>query len=287
MPDKKESKAKKSRVTITIDSALLKQIDSSIDGRNIRSRSEAIEIYVKRYFKERNTAVILAGGDPDKLIIKQLDTYRPLVLLGKMTLIEDVISKVRAAGFERIFIIGHTKIISAIFAQHGTFEKLQVDVNYTAEEKSLGTAKTVEKVRNEIKSDFLVLPCDTYFDFNLKSMYEFHLNNDGVGTFAIYSKTTFDSKYKGVVELDGFHIVSHIEKPKKPVSHLVKTMIGFFSPQVFEYIPAGDIAWTIEEQVIDKLVSERALLGYPVAGNWFNIHDHNDLDVLKKYLGVK
>jgi NDP-sugar pyrophosphorylase family protein len=276
--------AKKSRVTITIDTVLLKQIDSSVDGKTIRSRSEAIETYVKRYFKERNTAVILAGGDPESLIIKELATYRPMVLINGVTLIEDVISKIKAAGFERIFIIGQNKVISAIFGRHGRFEKHQVDVNYIAEEISQGTAKTLEKVRNEIKSDFLILPCDTYFDFNLKSMYDFHLNNGGVGTFAIYSKTTFDSKYKGVVELDGFYVVSHVEKPEKPVSHLVKTMIGFFSPQVFEYIPAGEISWKIEEQIIEKLIGERVLLGYPVAGNWFNIHDLQDLEIMRNYL---
>ena len=129
------------------------------------------------------------------------------------------------------------------------------------------------------------MPCDTYFDFNLQDLYNFHLQQDTLATFAIYSRTSFDSKYKGVVEMDGFRIISHEEKPDEPKSHLIKTMIGIISPQVFEYIPPGPVEWKIEIDLLNQLIDQKKVIGYPVAGEWYNIHTLKDLDLLKSYLG--
>ncbi len=42
----------KSRITITMDPDLVKQIDATVDGILIRSRSEAIEKFVKKYLEQ-------------------------------------------------------------------------------------------------------------------------------------------------------------------------------------------------------------------------------------------
>lgn len=62
-------------------------------------------------------------------------------------------------------------------------------------------------------------------------------------------------------------------------------MIGIMSPQIFEYIPPGPVEWTIEVGLISKLIEQKKILGYPVAGEWFNIHTLEDLEMLKTYLG--
>ncbi|HKZ42507.1 MAG TPA: sugar phosphate nucleotidyltransferase [Candidatus Hodarchaeales archaeon] len=150
--------------------------------------------------------------------------------------------------------------------------------------KSRGTAKMLQLVQGRVRSDFLILPCDTYFDFDVLSLVKFHRQYRAIATFAINTRTSFDSKYKGVVEMDGVRIVSHVERPVSPTSHLIKTMIGIINPEVFDYIPNGDVRYSIEEQLISQLISERRCFGYPVAGEWFNIHDQNDLNQLEEHL---
>lgn len=275
----------KSRITITIDPNLLIQIDAQIDGVLIRSRSEAIEKFVKQYLGQQKVAIVLAGGNPDSLRTVESANYRPLLPINDKTLIEYVIDKIMAAGFQKIIVIGQISLIKAIYSVIAPNKPLLKNIEFIEEKTTLGTAKTLELARDFIKNDFLIVPCDTYFDFNLQDLYNFHLQQDSLATFAIYSRTSFDSKYKGVVELDGFRIISHEEKPKEPKSHLIKTMIGIMSPQIFEHIPTGPVEWRIEQELISKLIEQKKILGYPVAGEWFNVHTLDDLAILKSYLG--
>jgi NDP-sugar pyrophosphorylase family protein len=275
----------KARITITIDPEILNLIDNEIDGSLIRSRSEAIEKFVSKYLEQKKIAVILAGGSPDSLRTIKSGDFRPLLPVGEKTLIEYVVEKIFSAGFQQILIIGQAGLIKAIYSVLAPNKQLLERIEFIEEKSSLGTAKTLELARDKIKNDFLIVPCDTFFDFNLLDLYSFHLQQEALATFAIYSRTSFDSKYKGVVELDGFHIISHEEKPKEPKSHLIKTMIGIMSPQIFEYIPLGPIEWRIEIELLSKLIDQKKVLGYPVAGEWFNVHTLEDLALLREYLG--
>ena len=277
----------KRRITITIDGDLVNDVDNYIDGSLIRSRSEAIERILKEHLAESKSAVILAGGNPKNLWITEVKTYRPLVpLLGK-TLIEDIIIKLKNAGFINIFVVGTSPLINAIYTVLRRGDDYGVKIEYLEELEVLGTAKTLQLVQNKINSDFLLVPCDTYFDFDISSLVEFHKQYHAIATFAIYSRTSFDSKYKGVVEMQGFRIISHVEKPETPTSHLIKTMIGMLNPEIFDYIPDGNVHYTIEEEVIQQLIIERRCFGYPVAGEWLNIHDSNDLKLLDQIVSLK
>ncbi|MFX0210001.1 MAG: sugar phosphate nucleotidyltransferase, partial [Candidatus Hodarchaeota archaeon] len=219
----------KTRITITIDPDIVKQIDAEIDGILIRSRSEAIEKFVKQYLGQQRIAIILAGGDPDSLRTSETADYRPLLPINDKTLIEFIIDKIFAAGFQKIIVIGQSSLIKAIYSVITPNKQILELMEFIEESRPLGTAKTLELARSLITNDFLVVPCDTYFDFNLQDLYNFHLQQDTLATFAIYSRTSFDSKFKGVVEMDGFRIISHEEKPIEPKSHLIKTMIGIMS----------------------------------------------------------
>lgn len=277
----------KSRVTITLNKDLISELDSFIDGKLIRSRSEAIERFLTEYLTSKKTAVVLTGGNPTNLFISELGTYRPLINVDKEPLIKHSILKILAAGFLNIFFIGSNEILHEINKVLGNGKDLGANIEYFEEDEPLGTAKTLQKVQHKIKSDFLVIPCDTFFDFNLSQLQDFHFKENSIATFAIYSRTTFDSQYKGVVEMQGSLITKHTEQPKKPTTHLIKTLIAMFSPEIFEYIPAGKIKYTIETDVIQALINERRALGYLVSGDWFNIHEKDDFLQLKEYLKKK
>ena len=278
----------KKKYSFSLSESLIKEIDRYIDGELIRSRSEAIEKFLHDYFSERKTAVILAGGDPNYLIVDELNQYRPLLVLKtKKTLIEDSILKIRSAGWENIFIIGMNPLLAKIYNILRNGDEYGVKINYIEEREALGTAKTLQLIQNYIKSDFLVIPADTYFNLNLSSFLDYHLKHQATATFAIYSQTTFDSKYKGVVEMEGPLIISHVEKPEHPTSHLIKTFIAIFSPEIFEFIPQGRLNYSLENDVIINVIKERKCFGYLVSGDWFNIHTKDDLDKLNHHLSIK
>jgi len=271
----------KKRVSLSVDEETIKKIDSLIDGNLILSRSSAVEKILKKYIIERKAAVILAGGDPEKLFIKEMGIYRPLVPVGKKTLIEDIVLKCRESGFSNILIIGHSAVISKIYEVLGRGEKYNVDITYLGETKTIGSAKTLELARNNIKGDFLFLPCDHYFDFDLKNLYEFHLAHNGIVTLGVHTGTGFDWN-TSVVVMDGYKIIDYEEFPKKPKTHLISVFIGFMKSDIFDYIPPGDVAWSLQENIFSKLAKEGKLIGYPISGNWINVHTKKDVEKILK-----
>jgi NDP-sugar pyrophosphorylase family protein len=158
------------------------------------------------------------------------------------------------------------------------------------EKKELGSAKTLELVRGYLKTDFLFLPCDHYFDFDLKDLYEFHLAHNGIVTLGVHVGTSFDWK-SGVVEMIGYKVVDFEEHPKKPKTYLSSVFVGFMKKGIFNHIPPGDIYWSIQENIFPKLAKDGKLVGYPIAGNWVNIHSKEDVEKarnMNKYVhGVK
>lgn len=272
----------KERVSLTLDSNIVKEIDGMVDGIIIRSRSNAIEKVLKDHLVERKTAVILAGGNPDKLFVKELDCYRPLVRIGRVKLIEDIITKCRGAGFNNIIVVGFPIVISRLYEALGNGDKYGVGIIYVEESKELGTAKTLERAKKYLKTDFLFIPCDHWFDFDLKSLYDFHLTNNGTTTLAVHTRTSFDWK-TSIVEMDGYRIINYEEFPKKPKTHLVSMLMGFMKPDVFNLIPPGEVYWSLQEHIFPKLAKMGKLNGYPIAGKWVNVHSENDI---KKINGV-
>jgi len=276
----------KERVSLSLDPKIVKDVDSLIDGINIRSRSDAIEKILKERIVERKTVVILAGGNPEKLLIKETGTYRPLVSIGDRKLIEDIILKCRGVGFVNVIIVGFSSLLSKLYEVLGNGEKYGVKIIYVEEEKELGSAKTLELAKKYIQTDFLFLPCDQYFDFDLKKIHDFHLMNGGIATVGIHTRTSFDWE-KGVVEMDGYKIINFEENPKKPKTRLSSVFIGVLKKDVFNYIPVGDVYWSLQENVFPKLATEGNFVGYPIAGNWVNVHTRKDVEKVIKIRNFK
>ena len=267
----------KNRVSLTIDGKVLDGVDRTVDGIFIRSRSDAIEKILRAHIVDRKTAVILSGGEPEKLIVKGLGVYRPLVNIGKKTLIEDTISKCREAGFTNIIITGFPAVISKLYEVLGSGEKYGVNITYVEENKELGSAKSLELAKKYLKTDFLFLPSDFYIGFDLKKLFDFHNMNSGVATIGIHTKTTYDWK-KGIVVMDGYKVINYEESPKKPKTRLIGIFTGFMKPEVFDNIPPGDVYWSLQEHVFPKLAREGKLIGYPISGEWVNVHEKEDVE---------
>ena len=157
------TKRNKERISISIDPETLALLDKTVDGEIIASRSEAVEKIIQKYVSESKKCVILTGGPSSNL--KVGSTYRPLVKLKDKTLIDILIAKVRKAGYDDIIIIGSKQVLSEIFKELG-----ETGITYIEEKKHLNTAKTLQLAKDMIKTSFLFIPCDHYFEIDLKEM---------------------------------------------------------------------------------------------------------------------
>ncbi len=101
----------KARTSFTIDADVVAKLDSLVDNIYYRSKSEAVEDILRKYFEKQNTAIILCGGE---FRVNGTDYYRPLVKIGESTVIERIISKLRVNNFRSIMISGKTELLKRL-----------------------------------------------------------------------------------------------------------------------------------------------------------------------------
>ena len=257
----------KERISISIDKEVLQRLDKQVTT----SRSDFIESMINKHILDKKTAVILAGGPASAL--KSNNTYRPLIRLKNKTLIEDMIEKLKNNNFEQIYIIGSKEVLSEIFKVIG-----EKDIIYIEETEHLGTAKSLALLRDRLRSTFLFLPCDHYFELDLKAIELYHRKNKGIATLVTYSGTEHEWKKSSIVRLEGNLITRYEETPEYIATHLTSIMIGFAEPDIFNYIPKSNISFSLQKDVFPKLAEENMLVGYLFSGIWKNIHSKKDAE---------
>ncbi len=272
----------KARVSISIDKEVLEKLDREVDNVAVFSRSEAIERIIQKHVSERKKCVILAGGEPERLYSKEIGNYRPLARIKGKSLIQDIIEKARKANYSEILIIGSKQVLSAIYNEIGDGKSLDVSIEYLEEKEHLGSGKTLSLAKGHIKSTFLFVPCDHYFEINLEEVEAYHKRNKATATLVIYSGTAHEWKKSSIVSLEGNLIVKYIEKPKYVETHLTSLMIGFAEPEIFSSIPSGQITWSLQENIFTELAKKKKLVGYVYSGKWKNIHSKKDVEELQQ-----
>jgi len=256
----------KKRISLTIDEKLLKLLDRN----RYQTRSSAVEDILKKYFNEK-VAVILAGGPPERLWIPKLKSYRPLVKIGKKTLIEDIMDKVIDSEYKKFVFIGSKKIIEAVKKEIGGY-----DITFIEENKFGGTASTLYLARNYIKNTFLILPCDHYFDFSLKELERVHHQNNFIITLAIYAGAGYEWNKSAFVKMNGHEITEYSDSNIK--THLTSTMISFAEPEIFDMIKNRKSL----EEIFPTLIQSKKLGGVIINGNFVNVHSPNDLFIIRR-----
>ena len=102
----------KERITITMDSGLIKQIDKRVDGDMIKNRSQQIELLLTKALGAGvpKKAVLLVGGKGTRL--RPLTYKQPKALLdvnGK-TVIEHILDLLKKFGIREIILcVGYLK----------------------------------------------------------------------------------------------------------------------------------------------------------------------------------
>lgn len=245
----------KERVTLTIDSELLAEVDARIDKETIKNRSHAVELLLRNSLRGSipELAVILAGGD-EKACLQDIK--------GK-PVIEHNLHLLKGSGVKKVILTIKPK--SAI-KKHIGKEWQGLDIEYFEEEEPLGTAGCLHELNTQ--KPFIMLNGDELKDINLQKLFSAHNNHEASATIAL--TTVNNPKGYGVAILDGNHILRFEEKPNETRSFLVNSGIYIIEPEIIKEIPEGFAM--LEEAVFPKLAREHKLYGYPFSGQWFSLN---------------
>ncbi len=164
----------------------------------------------KNIFME-NLIFILAGGEGKRLLPLTKTLPKPIIKVGKLSIIEIIFSFFKSSGYNNFLISLNYK--KDEFKKYLSKSK---DTNYQfiEEKKKLGTAGSLSLIRN-IKKPFFIINGDIICNTNYSSIMEFHIKNKAKLTIAT-RRIEKKSQY-GVLNINKNKIVRNISE--KPVEY--------------------------------------------------------------------
>lgn len=259
----------KERVTLTLGSELLGEIDGRVDGLKIKNRSHAVELLLMQALGNHmpKTALILAGGRGVRLQPITHELPKPLLPLHDKPLLQHILDLFRRHGIKNIIIsVGYKgeKIKEAF----GNGKRLGMNISYVEEDKPLGTAGPLRLARPFLAETFIACNADELKDIDLADMYMTHKEQGATATVAL--TTVEDPSAYGVARLQGNRILEFVEKPRreKAPSNLINAGLYIMEPEIIDHIPEGFAM--LEKDVFPKLAAQGRLFGYPFSGQWFD-----------------
>lgn len=276
----------RTRLTITLRKDLLRQIDRTIDGTEIRNRSHAIEALLTRAVQSRTKlAVILAGGEGIKMRPLTYEIPKPMIPIKSRPLMEYTIDLIKKAGIQKIIVSLGSK--GKMIRDHfGDGRRFGIEIIYSEEEKPLGTAGPLRQAANVLKDEpFFVLYGDILADINLAAIEDFHRENQALATMVLTS--VLKSTAYGVVELDGSQVRRFSEEPfpgKGAAAGLTNAGIYIFEPEILNYIPKTGKAML--EDIFPTLIKAKELYGYLFSGQWFDLTTPKEYEKAIKEWGI-
>ncbi len=259
---------KKSRITITLNDELLKNVDGLVDGTKIKNRSHAIESILseKLAMSKLKKAVILAGGigirsnDGKKNISKILSSYEDRLF------VDHIFEWLKREGIQEI-IISAGDLSPEIKNYAGDGSKFDLQVSYLSSDR--GTASILKHLVNIVDETFLVINGDVLSDTNFDEMFDFHKKSGGLCTIGMISVKEPSSF--GTIKMKGSQIIDFIEKPQKgkEESYLINAGIYLMEPEICKITTPDCLS--LEKDLFPSLARKGRIFGYYLEGKWFHL----------------
>jgi len=215
-------------------------------------------------------AVILAGGKGTRLRPYTVVLPKPLMPIGDYPILEVIVKQLAFFGFDHITIaVNHqAEIIKAFF---GTGEKWGIKIDYSLEDKPLGTMGPLKLIK-ELQENFLVMNGDILTDLNMGEFYDKHVLNGNLFTISSHARE-LSSEY-GVLELnEDNNLIGFKEKPV--ITYTVSMGIYMVNRSIVGQIPAGE-AYGFDHLMIDLLNSGKQVSVNNFDGYWLDIGRPDD-----------
>jgi dTDP-glucose pyrophosphorylase len=221
--------------------------------------------------KRSNLMVIMAGGRGVRLLPHTENCPKPLLPVGGKPMLEHIIERARAEGFQR-FVLAVHYLGHMIEAHFGDGSRWQVEIEYLREKAPLGTAGALGLLRQVPSEPFLVTNGDVLTDIRYGELLDFHLRHRAAATMAVRLHE-WQHPF-GVVKTRGVDIIGFEEKPiarshiNAGIYVLEPSALSLLGPEEHCDMP------TLFERLQQR--SERAIV-YPMHEPWLDVGRPDDL----------
>jgi len=223
--------------------------------------------------------VIMAGGEGARLHPFTKILPKPLMPIGDKPIIEIIINRFFDYGCKDFYLSLNYKssIIKAYFSDFEHAYK----INYILESKPLGTAGSLNFLKNKIKKTFFVSNCDILIEADYADILKFHHQKKNKITL-VSSMKNFIIPY-GICEIQGGGVLKNIrEKPE--YDFLVNTGMYVLEAEVIDDIPKNHFL-NITDLINDYIKRGEKVGVYPVSEkSWMDMGQFEALqETLKKF----
>ena len=184
--------------------------------------------------------MILAAGRGRRLQPLTDTCPKPLISIAGKPLLEYVIRLLLRHGFDELTINLH-HLPDEIETFCGNGEKWGAQITYSREERLLGTAGAIGKLRAQFREPFLVYYGDNLCNVDLGELWADHARSRSLATIGLLPMD--DPTTRGIVQLDDEGTITRlVEKPTPEQvfdGYLVNAGIYALEPELVDEIPEG------------------------------------------------
>jgi len=205
--------------------------------------------------------MILAAGEGTRLRPLTYHTPKPMLPISGKPLLERVIVYLRNHGVTNLA-INLYHLPEQVLDYFGNGEKWGVQLQYSIEEKLMGSAGGVKLLQSFFDETFMVYYGDVFMNADLSGMLTRHKQTKATATMGLYKVP--DPWNRGIVELNDNNLITRfVEKPprEEAFSNLANAGVYILEPDVLDYIPT-DTVYDFGNDVFPQLLTNKI----PVAG---------------------
>jgi len=197
---------------------------------------------------------ILCGGYGKRLQRVVKDIPKPMAKIKHRPFLSILIDFIASYGFRRFILCTGYKadIIERYYSQR--YNNLIIE--FSREEKPLGTGGAIKNAENYIKSSpFLVANGDSFCKINLKEFVGFHLKRDALISIAVTNADVCDDY--GIININDLHrIIEFNEKTKGYKNRLINVGFYLLQREVFSLMPEKN-NFSIERNFFPKNIKRK------------------------------
>src|SRR5689334_10183765 len=191
--------------------------------------------------------------------------------IANAPMMEHIVRLLAKHGFDDIV------VTVAFLANHirnyfGDGSEFGVRMRYATEETPLGTAGSVRNAIDELDETFLVIAGDVLTDIDLDAIVEDHRKHEAFASIGL-KRVENPVEFGIVITREDGMIERFLEKPTwgQVFSDTINTGIYVLEPDIFEYIPPGEVV-DFSADVFPRVLEQGLpLFGHIVEGYWEDV----------------
>jgi NDP-mannose synthase len=209
-------------------------------------------------------AIILAGGRGARLHPYTLATPKPLITVGRWTILEIILQQLRSFGITRVTLCV-SFMADMIVAEFGDGRGLGLDVDYCVDAEPRGTAGPLAAVP-DWTAPAVVMNSDILTQLDFGELHAWHVASSAMLTIA--ARVHVVTVDYGVLHVAEHEVIGLTEKPRLDLN--VSAGIYVASPAVRDYVPPAGV-FGMNDLVHDLLRNRQAVRAYEFDDEWYDL----------------